>query len=71
MSTIVAVLTSLGGIVAFFGALFVIIKAIAKQINTTEANTRALSELNETVKTLDRNYDSLRERVAALEGGRR
>jgi hypothetical protein len=56
MNTVLAILGSLGGIAAFFGAVFVVVRAIFRQVRATEdltrateANTRALNEIRHIV----------------------
>jgi hypothetical protein len=41
----VAILGSLGGIIAFIGAVVLVIRAIFKQIGAVEDNTRTLKEI--------------------------
>lgn len=63
-----AILGSLGGVAAFLGAMFVVVKAIFKQVRTTEDNTQALIGLRETIGKLDVLVDDHAQRIARLEG---
>jgi len=67
---IFAVLGSLGGIVAFAGAMWVIIRAVFRNINAVEDNTDAVKKLTERMDKHDGMFMSYGERIARLEGRR-
>ena len=64
---IFAVLGSLGGVVAFLGAIAVIVRSISRQVSATESNTRALNELKATVQKLDSTVDDQNVRLVRVE----
>src|SRR5260221_5484930 len=64
---IFAVLGSLGGVVAFLGAIAVIVRSISRQVSATESNTKALNELKDTVVKLDSTVDDQNVRLVRVE----
>lgn len=62
------ILGSLGGIVAFVGAVWVIVRAILRNVSATEDNTKATSELSHEMRELRTIVNGHGERIAALEG---
>lgn len=67
---IFAVLGSLGGLTAFGTAIWIVVRAIFRQVGATEDNTRALDELRSSVLKLDVQVDEHAQRLARLEGFR-
>lgn len=67
---ILTVMGALGGITAFLGAVWVVVRAIFRQSSVTRDNTDAVTELSGHVKDLSREFHGLAERVARLEGER-
>jgi hypothetical protein len=70
VTTGLAILGSLGGIAAFFGAFGVVVRAIFRQVSATEDNTAALNRLEVTVTKLDTQQGDLAHRVTVLEARR-
>jgi len=66
-----AVLGSLGGVVAFCGAMWVVVRAVFKNINAVEDNTDAVKKLTERLDKHDDLFVSQGERIARLEGRNR
>ncbi len=64
---IFAILGSLGGVVAFLGAIAVIVRAISRQVGATESNTKALLDLKATVQKLDSTVDDQNVRLVRVE----
>jgi hypothetical protein len=54
---VLAILGSLGGIVAFCGAIWVIVKAGFRQVSATEENTKALGRMTDAIGKLDTRVD--------------
>jgi hypothetical protein len=52
MNIILASLGGLGGIVAFIGGIYFLIRSVAKLINATQDNTKALFEARSTIENL-------------------
>jgi len=67
MSVAVAILASLGGVVAFLGMLFVIVKSVFRQVNATEDNTKALNELSEQIKGMADQLNDHETRISVVE----
>ena len=67
MNTALAILGSLGGVVAFITLVFVTLKAIFRQVNATDKNTKATEKLTEAVGELNKQFVNLDRRVAILE----
>ena len=65
---IFAVLGSLGGIVAFVGAMWVIIRAVFRNISAVEDNTDAVRQLTQRLDKHDDMFMVQGERIARLEG---
>jgi hypothetical protein len=61
-----AILGSLGGIVAFPTAIFVIARAGFKQANATRENTEALKEMTGAISKLDRRVDDHDIQIAVI-----
>lgn len=57
MNIILVSLGGLGGIVAFIGGVYFIIKSVAKLINATQDNTEALHEAKATIDGLKKIID--------------
>lgn len=75
MTTALAILSSLGGVAVFAGAVWAIVRAIARQVRATEDNTSALKTLAETQQKQTEKLDGVvivvnqhGERIARLEG---
>ena len=51
MNTAVVVLGSLGGIIALISAVFLVIKWIMKLVNATNDNTKALTDVNNSLES--------------------
>lgn len=68
MSSAVTALSALGGIVAFLGGLYAVVRGISKQINATEANTTALGRVEEQLKASNGRVDDHEKRISWLEG---
>jgi len=64
------VLGALGGIVAFISAIMIVVRAIARQISTTERNTNAVKELTSEIQALKAGYNGHESRISNLEGWR-
>jgi hypothetical protein len=71
MGAALAVLGSLGGIAAIIAAVWVIVRAIFRQVHATEDATAAINRLGVKVDRLEGTLSDLRERVARLEGADR
>ena len=67
-ATLLAVLGSLGGVLALIGAMVTVIRAIFRQVRATEDLTKAVTELRLTLNRQDGQIIALGERVARLEG---
>jgi hypothetical protein len=65
---ILAVLGSLGGVVAFVGAVWVVVRAIFRQSGATKDNTEAVDRLTSSVDKMNGEFHHLSERVSRLEG---
>jgi hypothetical protein len=70
MPLLLSVLASLGGLVTFCGAVWIIVKSVFAQTNATKQNTNALNELSKKLEGLDIKVDNNTERIATLEGWR-
>lgn len=68
MSSALAVLGALGGAAAFLGALFVVIRAVFKEVSAIDNNTTALNALRASVDSLDVRLTEQGERISRLEG---
>jgi hypothetical protein len=68
MSTSLAILGGLGGLVVFVGAVFTVIRGIFRQVGATEANTKALTELSGQIKGTDHRLGDHETRISRLEG---
>lgn len=64
------VLGSLGGVVAFIGAIWVIVRAIMRNVSATEDNTTATQNLSGEMRELRTVVNGHGERIARLEGWR-
>jgi predicted PurR-regulated permease PerM len=64
---IAAILGSLGGVVAFIAAISVVVRSIARQVQATVDNTRALKDLKDTVLKLDATVDGHTLRIQRVE----
>jgi hypothetical protein len=64
------ILGSLGGIVAFIGAVWVVVRAIARNVRATEDNTKATDGLASEMRDLRGVVNGHGERIATLEGWR-
>lgn len=64
----IQILGALGGVVAFIGAVWIIVRAVFNQSNVTKENTMAVQELNRTVRELSAELHRQGERIARLEG---
>jgi hypothetical protein len=64
------VLGSLGGVVAFSGAVWVIVRAIARNVQATEENTKATQGLSAEMREMRTVVNGHGERIASLEGWR-
>ena len=64
------VLGALGGIVAFLGAVAVVVRAIARQIRTTDRNTQAVNDLTREITALKTVFNGHETRISRLEGWR-
>ena len=71
MSTALAILASLGGLVVFVGAVWTIVRAVIRQSEATKANTAALKENTEAIKKLDKRVDQHDIDIALLQEKRR
>lgn len=67
MNPAVLILSSLGGIVSFVGGIFLVVRAILKNVNATKENTAALENLIKTVTILKESDDNQNIRLAVLE----
>jgi flagellar biogenesis protein FliO len=65
---VLAVLGSLGGIIAFVTAVIVVVRGIFRQVQATDDLTRAVRELRDTLTAQDRRLNDYGERIARLEG---
>jgi hypothetical protein len=77
MNVILASLGGLGGIVAFIGGCYFIIRSVYKLINATQENTRALFQARKSIEDLKATVDQhtidiavLKDRDDRPEGGR-
>lgn len=61
-----AILGSLGGVVAFATAVFFIVRAGFRQANATEENTKALNRNSEAIDKLDKRVDGHDIAIAVL-----
>jgi len=68
MSAAAAFLGALGGGVVFVGAIVAVARGIFRQVNATEANTRALTELTSRIEGIGGRMADLETRLARLEG---
>jgi hypothetical protein len=66
--TILYVLSSLGGATAFFVAIAVVIRWLAKQVTATQDNTDAVRELTTGLTKLNDTVDSQGKDIAFLKG---
>jgi hypothetical protein len=64
------VLGSLGGVVAFIGAIWVIVRSILRNVTATEENTKATNNLAGEMRELRTIVNGHGERIARLEGWR-
>lgn len=67
MNTTLAVLGALGGFSAFGTGITLLLRAIFKQVNATDSNTKATNKLNTTVADLAEKIGHLDTRVTVLE----
>jgi hypothetical protein len=70
MNNVATVLGALGGVVVFIAGLLTVIRGIFKQVNATEANTRALREVTEQMKSVNSVVGTHESRISRLEGAR-
>lgn len=68
MTTVLAILGSLGGVAALITAVVIIVRAIFSQVHATLDNTRAMERVTGAVNRLDGKLDDHAERIARLEG---
>lgn len=66
--TVLTVLASLGGVVTFAGAIYVVLRGAFSQAQAIRDNTTAVKRLTERLDAMDREHDSTRESVAWLMG---
>lgn len=62
------ILGSLGGVVAFATAIYVILKAAFAQTQATKENTKAIQNLTSRMDTLSNDMSETRQDVAYLKG---
>lgn len=65
---IFAVLGSLGGVVAFAGAIYVVLRGAFEQSRAVKDNTRAIDALTRQLNTMAEDLADTREDVAFLKG---
>lgn len=65
-----ALLGALGGLVAFIAGVWALLRGIFRQVNATDANTRATRELTGKLERIAATVEGHGERLARLEGGR-
>lgn len=68
MSTALAVVASLGGVLALVGAMVTVVRAIFRQVAATEELTRAVRDLRVSMNRNEERISALGERLARLEG---
>lgn len=68
MTSILAILGALGGLVVFGTAIITIVRGIFRQVNATEKNTEALNSLSTVVSNIDTRIDDHAQRISRLEG---
>lgn len=68
MSTALAVVASLGGVLALVGAMVTVVRAIFRQVAATEELTRAVRDLRLSMNRNEERISALGERLARLEG---
>lgn len=68
MSTALAVVASLGGVLALVGAMVTVVRAIFRQVQATEELTRAVRDLRVSMNRNEERISALGERLARLEG---
>jgi hypothetical protein len=62
-----AILGSLGGIVALIGLVAVVVRAIFKQVNSTDANTDAVRDNTAQIKEILNELGDIKTRLAIVE----
>lgn len=62
-ATFLAILGSLGGVAAFMTAIVLVIRAIARQVSSTEDNTKATNDAAAEIKALKEAVSDLRNMV--------
>lgn len=68
MNTFLAVAGALGGFAVFSGAVWTIVRSIARQVSATTDNTTALKALSSKLDQIDGTVAQHGERIARLEG---
>lgn len=71
MRVLLSVLGALGGLAAFLTALWFVVRAIIRETQAVEDNTKALTTLTDEVKRINLIQTSHGERIATLEGWRK
>lgn len=64
---IFTILGSLGGVTAFIGGVFIIVRGVVHQTQVTRDNTAALDRLTRTIEKLDGVVDDHTTRIVRLE----
>lgn len=65
---VLQILGALSSVVVFSGAVLVVVKSIIKLINTTEANTKAVVALTNSMEELHGEVGGHTERISRIEG---
>jgi hypothetical protein len=70
MNSVATVLGALGGGAVFVAALVATVRGIFKQVNATESNTKALTEVRDEMRSLNSVVGTHESRISRLEGSR-
>jgi hypothetical protein len=70
MNNAFTLLGGLGGLAVFLGGVWALLRGIFRQVNATEANTKALRDLTDKVENLDADIENHETRIARIEGSR-
>lgn len=65
---IIEAISALGGLVAFIGAIVLIVRSIFRLVDSNDDNTIAVKTLTNEVKELNQHCQDMDRRIARLEG---